>query len=122
MSIAMPHTFRVEYFLEPLRLRQDRSVKLPQKLCADVAADRTWDDKGLHTVNLRFVELEAQGLEQFPECREKLRVELEQVGWEETEVKDLQVALGDANVTNSRHEDELKLIFDKLSVFQEGVI
>ena len=61
-------------------------------------------------------------MEQFPECREKLRVEMEQVGWAETEVKDLQVALGDANVTNNRHEDELKLIFDKLSVFQEGVI
>ena len=69
-----------------------------------------------------MVELEAQGLENFPEWREKLRVALEQVGWVEAEVKGLQVAFGDANVTQNRHEDELKLIFDKLSMFQEGFL
>ena len=47
---------------------------------------------------------------------------LEQIEWEEAAVKDLQVALGDSNFTKNRHEDELTLIFDKLSVFQEGVL
>ena len=122
ISNAMTQTFRVGSFLESLILRQDRAVELLQNLCADVATDRTWDDKGLRTTNLRVVELEAQGLENFPEWREKLRVALEQVGWVEAEVKGLQVAFGDANVTQNRHEDELKLIFDKLSMFQEGFL
>ena len=30
--------------------------------------------------------------------------------------------MGDANCTQNRHEDELTLIFDKLSVFQEGFL
>ena len=30
--------------------------------------------------------------------------------------------MGDDNFTQNRHEDELTLIFDKLSVFQEGVL
>ena len=97
-------------------------MELLQNLCADVATDRTWDDKGLHTTNIRVVELEAQGLENFPEWREKLRVALAQIGWVEAAVKGLQVAFGDANVTQNRHEDELTLIFDKLSVFQEGFL
>ena len=52
ISIAMTHTFRVGYFLESIRLRQDRAVELLQKLYADVAADRTWSDEGLRTTNL----------------------------------------------------------------------
>ena len=34
----------------------------------------------------------------------------------------LQVTLGYANYTQQRHEDELTLIFDKISVFREGVL
>ena len=30
--------------------------------------------------------------------------------------------MGDANSTQQKHEDELTLIFDELSVFQEGVL
>ena len=45
---------------------------------------------------------------------------LKQVKWAVTAVMELQVALGDANVTQNRHEDELTSIFDKISVFQEG--
>ena len=37
-------------------------------------------------------------------------------------MKDLQISLGDTNVTHNRHEDELTLIFNKLSMFQEGVL
>ena len=33
-----------------------------------------------------------------------------------------QAALGDATFTQNSHEDELTLIFDKLYVFQEGVL
>ena len=47
---------------------------------------------------------------------------LEQVGWEEAAVKYPQASLEDANFTQIKHEDEFTLIFDKLSVFQEGVI
>ena len=36
-----------------------------------------------------------------------MRVELEQVGWAEAAIKYLQVALGDANATQNRYEDEL---------------
>ena len=46
---------------------------------------------------------------------------LEKVWCEEVVVNDLQVALGYANFTQKKHEDELTLIFDKFSVFQEGV-
>ena len=91
-------------------------------MCDDAAADRTWDDKGLHKTNICVVDLEAQELEHFPEWREILRVALEQVGWSEAAVKDLWIVLGDTNVTHIRHEDELTLIFDKFSVFQEGVL
>ena len=52
----------------------------------------------------------------------KLREALEQVGWAEAVVKELQVTLGDANFTQNRYEDELTLTFDKFSVFQEGVL
>ena len=34
----------------------------------------------------------------------------------------LQVTLVDANCTHQKHEDELTIIFDKLSVLQEGVL
>ena len=54
--------------------------------------------------------------------REKLRMSLEKVGWEEAALRDIQVALVDANSTQQKHEDELTFIFDKLSVFQEGVL
>ena len=37
-------------------------------------------------------------------------------------VRELQVALGNSNSTHNRHEDELTLIFDKFSVFPEGVL
>ena len=47
---------------------------------------------------------------------------LEEVGCREAAMKDIQVALGDTNVSKNRHAYELTLIFDKLSVFQEGVI
>ena len=98
-SNSTTQTFRVGSFLESLILRQDRAVELLQNLCADVATDMTWDDKGLHTTNLRVVELEAQGLENFPEWRGKLRLALDQVGWAEAAVKELQVALGNSNST-----------------------
>ena len=45
-------------------------------------------------------------------------MELEQVGWAETVVRYLQVVLGDTKCTQKNYEDELTLIFDKLSVFQ----
>ena len=45
-------------------------------------------------------------------------MELEQVVWEEAAVKDIQIALGVDNFTQKKHDDELTLIFDKLSVFQ----
>ena len=63
--------------------------------------------KVLRTTNIFVVDLEAQGLEYFPKWQEKLRVALEQVGWEEAAIKYLQVALVDANVTQNRYEDEL---------------
>ena len=47
---------------------------------------------------------------------------MEQVGWAEAAVKELQVELADATFTQDNQEDELELIFDKLSVFQEGVL
>ena len=87
-----------------------------------MAADRTWADEVICTTNLCVVDLEAQGLENFTEWREKLRVALEQVGWSEAAVKDLQVALVNDNFTQNRREDELTSIFDKLAVFQEGVL
>ena len=93
-----------------------------KKLCANVASDSTRDDKGLHTTNLCVEDLEAKGLEKLPEWREKLRMALEQVGWAEAAVRDLQVALGDANSTQQKHEDELTLIYDKFYEFQEGVL
>ena len=37
-------------------------------------------------------------------------------------MKELHSASGNVNYTQNRHEDELTLIFDKLSVFQEGVL
>ena len=72
--------------------------------------------------NICVVDLEAQGLEKFPEWQGKLKVSLEQVGQAEVDTKDLKAALGDANSTQNRYEDELTLIFDKLSVLQEGFI
>ena len=78
--------------------------------------------KVLRTTNIFVVDLEAQGLEYFPKWQEKLRVALEQVGLSEAAVKGIQVVLGDSNVTQNSHEGELTLIFDKLSVFQEGVL
>ena len=47
---------------------------------------------------------------------------LEQVGWAEVAAKDIQVASGGANFTQKKHEDELTLVFDKISFFQEGVL
>ena len=55
-------------------------MEILQNICTNVAVERTWDDEGLRTANLRVVDLEAQGLEKVPEWRKKLRVELEQVG------------------------------------------
>ena len=51
--------FRVGYFLESRSLIQERTVELLQNLCADVAVDRTWSDKGLRTTNIILVDLEA---------------------------------------------------------------
>ena len=51
--------FRVGYFLESRSLIQERTVELLQNLCADVAVDRTWSDKGLRTTNILLVDLEA---------------------------------------------------------------
>ena len=67
ISIVIPQRFILGAFLESLRLIQDRSMELLQKLCADVATDRTWADKSLHTTNLCVADLEAQGLKKFPE-------------------------------------------------------
>ena len=47
---------------------------------------------------------------------------LEQVGWEEAELKGLQAALVNVNSTQNRHDDELTSIFVKFSLFQEGVL
>ena len=118
LSISMPQTFRLGDFLESLILRQYRAVELLQNICTNVDADRTWTGKGLRTTNFRVEDLETQGLENFPEWRGN-RMALEQVGWAEAEVRDIQVALGDANFTHKKYEDELKLIFDKVYVFQE---
>ena len=46
-----------------------------------MAADRTWADEVICTINLRVVDLEAQGLENFLEWQGKLSMALEQVGW-----------------------------------------
>ena len=113
IPITMPQSFRLGAFLESLSLRHDRAVERLKKLCVDVASDRTWYDKGLHTTNLRVEDLEAQVLENLPVWREKLRMELDQVGWAKAEGRDLQVALGHDNSTQQNHEDELTLIFDK---------
>ena len=115
LSISMPQTFRLGAFLESLSLIHDRAVEILQKLCTDVAVDRSWTDKGLCTTNLSVVDLEAQ-------WQVKLSMELEQIGWAEGAVKDLQVALGDANFTQKYHEYELSSFFDKLSIYQEGVL
>ena len=93
-----------------------------KNLCANVASDRTRDDKGLQTTNFCVEDLEAKGLEKLPEWQEKLRMALEQVGWAEAVVRDLQVALGDAKSTQQKQEDELILIYDKFSEFQEEVL
>ena len=122
ISINLSHTLRVGDFLESLSVRQERDVELLQKLWDDLAADRTWDNESLHTTNIRTVDLEAQGLEKCTEWREKLRSEMEQVGWAEAAVKELQAALGYANFTHNSNKDELKLNFDKFSVFQEGFL
>ena len=122
LSIALPQTLILGDFLESLSLMQDRAMDLLQNLCPYVAADRTWADKVLFTTNLRVAYLETQGLENFPDWREKLRMVLEQLGWADAAVRDLQVALGDANFTQKKHEGKLTLIFDKLSVFQEGIL
>ena len=82
-------------------------MELFQKICANVAAEGTWSDEGLHTTNLHGLDLEAQGLENFPEWQEKLKVELEQVGWEKEMVRDLQAALGNDSSIHNRHEDKL---------------
>ena len=58
----MPQTPRVGYFLESLRLRQDRDVELLKNLCADVSMDSTWADEGLLTTNICVKDLEAPGL------------------------------------------------------------
>ena len=55
ISIAMPQTFRVGYFLEYLSLRQDRAVELLQNLCTNVAVYSTWADEGLCTTKLHVV-------------------------------------------------------------------
>ena len=47
---------------------------------------------------------------------------MDQVDWAEAAVKYLQVALGGANFTQIKHEDEFTMIFDQLSVLQEGVL
>ena len=83
ISIDLPQTFRVGYFLESLIVRQERAVELLKNLCADVSTDRTWANKGLHTKNILVVELEVQRLENFPEWQERPRVALDQVGWAE---------------------------------------
>ena len=106
----MPQTFILGAFLESLSLRQDRAVERLQNLCANVALDSTWDYKGFRTANLRVAYLEVQGLENLPECREKLRMALEKVRWVGASVRDIQVALGDANSTQQKYEDELTLI------------
>ena len=67
ISITMPQTLRLGAFLESLSWRQYKSVERLQKLCADVASDRTWSEKGLHTTNLCVAYLEAQDLEKLPE-------------------------------------------------------
>ena len=87
LSMAMPQTFRVGAFLEYLILRQDIAVEILQNMFADVAEDRTWNDEGLHTKNICVVDLEAQGLEDFPEWWSKMRAQLEKVGWEEAATK-----------------------------------
>ena len=122
LSISMPYTFRLGYFLESISLGQDRDVELLQKLSSGVAADRTWYEKGFRTTNICVADLEAQGLGNFTEWQGKLRMALKQIGWAEAEVSYLQVVLGDAKFTQKNHEYELTLIFDKLSVFQEGVL
>ena len=57
-------------------------------------------------------------MENLTVWQEKLRMSLEQVGWSEAALRDIQVALVDANSTQKKHEDELTLILDNLSVFQ----
>ena len=87
----------------------EKAVELLKNMCTDMAADSTWDDEGIRTTNIRVVDLEEQGLENVPGWQEELRVALEQLGWSEAAVKDLQVALGDDNFIQDRHEDELTL-------------
>ena len=47
-------------------------MEILRKMCTNVAAERTWADKGLCTMNICVVDLEAKGLENFPEWREKI--------------------------------------------------
>ena len=100
--IAMPQTFRLGAFLESLSLRQDRAVYLLQKLCADVAADRTWYNRGRLATNICVADLEAQGLQNFPERWENMRATLNQVGWVDVAVKEIQAALLDATFTKNK--------------------
>ena len=70
LSISVSPTFRLEDFLYSLSLIQGIAVEFSKKLCADVAADSTWADKGLLTTNICVADLEAQGLENFHEWQE----------------------------------------------------
>ena len=46
ISISMPQTFRMGYFLESLIFKQDRDMEILKNMCANVAADINWADKG----------------------------------------------------------------------------
>ena len=50
------------------------------------------------------------------------RIELEQVGRTEVVARVIQVAMFDAKFSQKKHENELTFVFDKLSMFQEGVL
>ena len=50
ISISMTHTFILGDLLEYLILEQEKYVERLQKLCANVALDRNWAEKGLHII------------------------------------------------------------------------
>ena len=68
-------------------------VELLGTLCGDVSADRTWVEESIHSTNLRLVDIEFQGVSQFPERKEHVRASAEQVKATEISVKTLQQEL-----------------------------
>ena len=77
-----------------------------------------WVEESIHSKNTRLADIEAQGVSNFPEWKERVWAAVGQVKAAEISVKTLKQEVIQLNNSSTKHDDELGMIFNSFDTYQ----